>query len=222
MRNLLVALLLAGGLLAIPSSAAAGPTLADHTILLVGDSITASIAVGPGDKLDVRLGYRLCGIYCGQPGYPTIVNRGVSGTRLLGGVNPLHDTFPALIAPLHAGDMVEILIGANDLPNYEGDAAWTGAYNDIVHEALAAGLIVWAAQITPLGSSRWSWELLRQRLNGWLLSYYGPPMVITYPDVLHAAGSGWLDPAYDCGDGLHPNAFGYLRMADLLAAKVLA
>ena len=229
MKRALAALLLLAGLLLIPSSAGASIPLADHTILLVGDSITAGTLIAPGDRLDVRLGQHLCGVYCGRPGYVTVVNRGVSGIQLVGGTpgTNLVDTFPTLISGLHAGDMVVIGIGMNDLKAYSGDAAWTSAYDTIVHEAIDAGLIVWAAEITPLSPAHWPWETLRQHLNAWLASYYGPPMVLDYPSALHCttgscAGQTWIDPQYDSGDGIHPSGWGMLRMADTIAVKALS
>ena len=48
---------------------------------------------------------------------------------------------------------------------------------------------------------------------------------VRFEDVysLLASPSGWdLDPAYDPGDGLHPNKQGYKRMADSLFAPLRA
>jgi lysophospholipase L1-like esterase len=195
----------------------------DKTVMLAGDSTVAGGVLAPGDRLDVRLGCRLAGPNAGHAGFPTVLNKGVGG-QFLCGAGGLAATWPTLIAPLHPGDVVSVLIGMNDLYTYAGDSVWTTAYVDIVTQAQATGLTVYVGQITPVGSQHWNVELLRQHLNQWLLDHFGSTMVLRYPDVLHNAASGqsWLDPHYDSGDGTHPNAWGTLYMADMIAGRLLA
>lgn len=199
--------------------------MTDKTVLLAGDSITAGGVLAASDRLDVRLGYRLAGPNAGKPGSPTVVNKGLGGQALLGGalVPNLADTFPGLIALLEPGDTVVIGIGMNDLYTYAGDGPWTTAYVGMVAAAQALQLTVLLGQITPVGSQHWNVELLRQKLNQWLLDHFGSGMVLRYPDVLHNAASGqtWLDPHFDSGDGVHPNGWGTLYMADMLATRIL-
>lgn len=234
MRNVLALIMLAVVSVASPSPTPVGPTptytaptppvvLPPQTIMYVGDSITAGGLVAPADRIDQRLRQALYGIV---PPTATIVNAGVGGQALLGGttVPNLADTFPGLIAPLQAGDIVIVQIGTNDLFTYAGDTAWTTAYVNMVQAAWDKGLHVLICQITPISSTHWPQELLRQHLNQWLSDHFGNTFLARYPDVLHnqSTGQTWIDPLYGLPDGIHVNPYAYYRMADMDVAQLVA
>ncbi|WP_254185352.1 hypothetical protein [Nocardioides panacis] len=59
----------------------------------------------------------------------------------------------------------------------------------------------------------------RLRVNDWIRSEW-PTTHIDFARRLEGADHT-LDPQYDSGDGIHPNAFGAMRMADATAGKGL-
>jgi lysophospholipase L1-like esterase len=207
---------------AAATPAAAHPTQTDppptQTIILAGDSITAGWLLQPADRLDTRLSYRLCGRVCTTM---TITNKGIGGQRLVGatpGTN-LVDTLPPVIATMRPGDILAIDIGMNDLFAYPGDFAWTTAYVSLTDQALARGVHIIPCQITPVTSDHWNIELLRQRLNQWLTDRYGT-WTVRYPDRLNTGGT-WLNPQMAEPDGIHPNEYGTMRMADMLTDHLI-
>lgn len=197
-----------------------------RTIVLAGDSITAGGLVDPTQRLDVRLGQRLAGLYANTPGFVQVINRGVGGQALLNGttVPNLVDTWAADLALLHSGDTIYVQIGTNDLFSYAGDAAWTTAFVSIVNQAWALGIHVIIGQITPISSDHWAVELLRQRLNQWLTDHFGDGMISRSCDVLHnqTTGQTWGDPFIQWSDGIHLKAAAYPLMADLIAQRLIA
>lgn len=198
-----------------------------HHVILVGDSITASYTAGAGDKLQDRTGLHLLGAAYGTPGASVVfVNDGVGGQTLIergNGIAPLTATFAADIAPYGPGDVVVVGIGMNDIFSYGGDAAWTSAYWSLFNQAHDKGMEFLAAQITPVSEDHWQVQTLRASLNTWL-GVFGDQLVVHYPIVLqNGVGCGcWMQPQYGWNDGIHVNAFGYMRMGDLLATQLIA
>lgn len=232
MKRLIAAVVTGVALLAGPAPTPGAPVLHRHTvatsaerkIVLLGDSITAGGAIAPTDRLDVRLGYRLCGPWCGQPGYPTIINDGVGGQQLLHQPTALSVTFPGILATLSPGDIVVFAIGMNDLFDYQGDAAWVAAYSSMTNAATAAGVHFLVGQITPFTSAYAAHQPLRAQLNQWFLDLYGS-LVLPYNDTLRrydAGNTSWINPVFVNADGIHPDAWGTLYMADVLASKITA
>jgi lysophospholipase L1-like esterase len=193
-----------------------------HRLVMAGDSITKGGLVDAGDRLDVRLGYRLFGSLRPEQYGWTIYNQGVGGQQLLDQPTDLLNSWPALIEPMSAGDIIFVRIGTNDLFDYQGDAAWTAAYDSIVTQAQAKGIHVLIGEIIPLGASFSAHEDLRAQLNLWIQQHFGDSIVVHDSAVLHAPSSVALDPVYSLPDGIHPNAYGYMRMADTAAIKLLS
>lgn len=225
-RRLAAALLaLAGVLVTVAPSGWAAPAVTAHRaavadpaaplVVLAGDSIIAGSLVAPWDRLDVRMGYRLCGPSCGKPGWPTLVNKGVAGQKLVGGttIPDLASTWGGIINASPRPDIILVGIGMNDLSAYPGDAVWTNAYISLVVRAQALGIRVLIGQITPVTSAHANIEPLRRSLNGWLAGYFGSSFVVPYQGDI-GMSNGYLDPAYATPDGIHPNGWGTGRMAD--------
>lgn len=205
-----------------PLRRAAGTPVDRSQIYIVGDSTMATGLVAGSDRMGVRLGYRLCGEACGQPGQPTIHNVAQGGQLLDGGtaVISLTAQWPSILAATPKPTLIIIGIGMNDLWANESDASFTSAYTSIVSSARAAGIAVLVCEIPPIGSTHWPVELLRQHWNQWLDDWYGASVVVPLGQLLRSASASWLDSAYDYGDGVHENAYGVLRMTDGEAAKV--
>lgn len=223
MKRLAVLLVLLAAVL-VPGSARATSPVTQRLVFL-GDSITAGSLVAAPDRLPAELAYRFCGPCAGAG--PSFENDGIGGQQLVGGSNPLAATAVPIIATLHAGDIVIVDIGMNDLFSYPGDVAWTSAYVSLVAAIVATGAHALVGQITPVASAQWPRELLRQQLNQWLTDHFGADIVARYPDVLHCqlagqscSGQTWMDPMYGWPDGIHVDAGGYAVMADLLVTRL--
>jgi lysophospholipase L1-like esterase len=97
--------------------------------------------------------------------------------------------------------------------------ALTGAYAQIAARARARGLRVHGATITPFGASDYYHatpliEGLRTRVNAWIRTPGHFDSVIDLDRVIaDPARPDRLAPAFDTGDGLHPNPASFARMA---------
>lgn len=97
----------------------------------------------------------------------------------------------------------------------------------IADRAHAHGMKVYIATIPPYGANTYyhpdaANEADRAALNGWIRTQKRFEGVIDFDTVMRdPSHANLLNPAYDTGDGLHPNAAGY-KVMGTAAAKVLA
>ena len=219
MRHALTTLALLAAAVFVPSTAPATTAeAADPVIVVVGDSIVASgLLWDPGrDGFVPRLSARVCGNRCGTVGNATVVNA-TRGGWLLTGPGGLAEAWPAILAATPAPTTVVVAVGINDVMAGVSDASFTAAYRYLVFSALDAGVRVIPALMAPINRRLALYpyaEPRRAALNGWLSAYWGSGAVANFSDMIRVPWGPQLDYVYDYGDGLHPNPYGTMRLAD--------
>jgi lysophospholipase L1-like esterase len=207
-------------------------------IVALGDSITdASKSTANAnrrwtDLLAVRL--QSAGLALG------VVNRGISGNRLLRepGEHPVFG--PALLARFDRDTLgtagtryVLVLIGINDighpgtgaipLAQMPSAADLIAGYRQLIVRAHAAGLKIVGATLTPFEGTTFAGfysadkARLRDAVNAWIRNSGEFDSVIDFDAALRdPAAPSKLLPKYDSGDHLHPNDAGMQAMADAI------
>jgi lysophospholipase L1-like esterase len=171
-----------------------------------------------------------------------VVNAGISGNRMLhhgtwvrfgeGGLSRFDRD--VLMQPNVSA--VVILLGINDLghaggpetPEYVSVRQVTDALSQMAARAHDRGLRVYAATLTPFRGTVFDGyysdekEERRQTINAWIRQAAVFDGVFDFDKALEdPAKPGWLLPAYDLGDHLHPNAAGAAVMAASVPLDVL-
>ncbi len=158
-----------------------------------------------------------------------VVNRGISGNRLLGNSpNTLagrsaQERFDRDVLATAGVRYLVVLIGINDIGNSSPTSPVTAedliaAYRQLIQRAHAKGISVIGATLTPFeGAAYYSpeKEVVRQAVNNWIRNNDEFDAVIDFDRVTRdpARPSRFL-PAYDSGDHLHPNDLGYQAMGN--------
>jgi lysophospholipase L1-like esterase len=209
-------------------------------IAVLGDSITAGFASTPNadrawpDLLAVRL-------RAGHAHPPlAVLNAGISGNNLSRsspcfGQSGLQRLGRDVLSQPGVRDVI-VALGVNDitqpreprsgaayvcLPHEPISAAGMIAdYRAAIRRIHARGLRAIGATITPLGRYTY-WtpaiEAERRRINRWIRTSGAFDGVIDFDRALRdPAHPTWMKPAYDSGDGLHPNDAGHAAMADAI------
>ncbi|MFH9614169.1 SGNH/GDSL hydrolase family protein [Streptomyces pratensis] len=187
-------------------------------VAVLGDSVTEG--VGTPDDADLRWPDQLARRLPGA----AVANLGVSGNRLL-----LDDArfgpggqarFDRDVLSLPGLRTVLVQLGVNDLqqPPAQTDSSLVLAgYRQLVLRAGNAGLRTVGATITPFeGWTRWTPELdeVRQRINRAVRTGHLFDAVADFDAALRdPARPSRLRPAFDSGDGLHPNPSGHAALA---------
>ncbi|MFJ2091202.1 SGNH/GDSL hydrolase family protein [Streptomyces sp. NPDC087901] len=187
-------------------------------IAVLGDSIAEG--VGTPDDADLRWPDQLARRLPGA----AVADLGISGNRVL-----LDDArfgpggqarFDRDVLSLPGLRTVLVHLGVNDLqqpPSQTDPALVLAGYRQLVLRARDAGLRVVGATITPFGGwTRWTPELetVRQRINAAVRTGRLFDAVADFDGALRDPDHPErMLPAFDSGDGLHPNPSGHAALA---------
>ncbi|MFF2008405.1 SGNH/GDSL hydrolase family protein [Streptomyces sp. NPDC058195] len=187
-------------------------------VAVLGDSITEG--VGTPDDADLRWPDQLAARLPGS----AVANLGISGNRLL-----LDDArfgpggqarFDRDVLSLPGLRTVLVHLGVNDLQQPLGQtdpALVLAGYRQLVLRARNAGLRAVGATIAPFGGwTRWTpaLEAVRQHVNAAVRTGRVFDAVADFDAALRdPEHPALLRPAYDSGDGLHPNPSGHAALA---------
>ncbi|MFC0253965.1 SGNH/GDSL hydrolase family protein [Massilia consociata] len=164
-----------------------------------------------------------------------VVNRGISGNRLLGNSpNPLAgrsalERFDRDVLSTAGVRYLVVLIGINDIGNSSPANPVTAedliaGYRQLIARAHAKGISVIGGTLTPFeGAAYYSpeKEVVRQAVNNWIRNNDEFDAVIDFDRATRDPSRPTrLLPAYDSGDHLHPNDLGYQAMGNAVPLAV--
>jgi lysophospholipase L1-like esterase len=210
-------------------------TKAAGTVVTFGDSITdgyntptGAYATWPDD-----LARRLAGTH------PLgVVNAGLGGNRVLTDVPNIWQGISAIKRFNHDAlsqpgvrDVI-LLEGINDIGNNAGPSGapltlqdLIDGYRNLIGQAHAAGVrIIGATMLPDFGNNYYSAaaDQLRQAANDWIRSSGAFDGVVDFDKVMRdPANPIALNPSYNSGDHLHPNAAGMQAMANAVDLQLL-
>jgi hypothetical protein len=114
----------------------------------------------------------------------------------------------------HQPDTASLLIGDNDMRFGYPASQWQGYYSNLVAQLLANGVKVKHCLPTPQ-------NLDLTPLRNWILATYPASDIIdTWTPLLNPGGGTTLNPAYDSGDGFHPNNAGHLMIGQIILSNL--
>jgi lysophospholipase L1-like esterase len=165
-------------------------------------------------------------------GEPGVVNRGISGNRLLSNPPPgssagraALERFDRDVLATAGVRYMTVMLGINDIGHSSDDSPLPGGANDLIagYRQLIArahehGIAVYGATLTPFEGAKYfspEKEQMREALNDWIRNSGELDGVIDFDKVTRdpARPLRFL-PAYDSGDHLHPNDAGYQAMGN--------
>jgi len=210
------------------------------TVVTLGDSITDG--VGSPVNGNARWPNDLARRLAGRGGDTlAVADAGIGGNRVLNsssccGVDSVARFARDVLGQSGVRDVI-LLEGINDigfsrshnpdnLPHTDVSALQiVEGYEQIIAMAHAAGLRIFGATLTPFKGARyWSpaGEAKREAVNRWIRDSGAFDGVIDFARAVADPGHPErLNPAYDSGDHLHPNAAGYRAMANAIDLSLL-
>ena len=204
----------------------AGPAAA---IVAFGDSITdgTCTTLDAHDRWEDIVGQRLA---LQTPVKLAVVNEGIGGNTVINaaGYQPPVNSAPGVErldrdVLSHPGvSHVVLFEGTNDIRRGATADQVIGGMKDIIARVKAKGIKIIGATIIPrhsvvpgIADTGWNDEKtkIRNQVNAWIRKDAGFDAVLDFDRVVRsAANPDLLEPAYNCGDGVHPSPIGYFLM----------
>jgi lysophospholipase L1-like esterase len=207
---------------------------ATGAVVAFGDSITDGTCATVDaydrwtDLLAVRLALDAAGR--GRAGaHKAVVNEGIGGNTITReALQPPPDSPPGLerierdVFSHHGVTHVIVFMGTNDLRREAAAARVMAGMEELVRRVKARGLKAIGATIIPRhnrppaeNNTGWTDAKTRARneVNRWIRTKAPFDAVLDFDGVVRDPGNAdLLDPAFNCGDGIHPSPRGYYEM----------
>jgi lysophospholipase L1-like esterase len=202
------------------------PSSPASTIVAFGDSITDGTCstLDAHDRWEDILAERLA---LQNPVRLGVVNEGIGGNTVTD--KPTPPNSPPGMERLerdvlsHPGvSSVVVFMGTNDIRRGASADQVIAGLKDIITRVKAKRIRILGATIIPrhsvvpgVSDTGWSDEktAIRKRVNDWIRKDAGFDAVLDFDRVVRSAENpDLLNPAYNCGDGIHPSLIGYFQM----------
>jgi lysophospholipase L1-like esterase len=200
---------------------------AASSLVVLGDSITDGTRSSANQNLRWTddLARRLTSTFGDRVG---VVNAGIAGNCVIGAcLGPsMTDRFQRDVLSISGVKYLIILAGINDLVNTPGITAamLAKAYNNLISQAHAQGILVYGATLTPFGGSKFftqAREQLRQQVNTFIRAGGAFDAVIDFDKVIaNPVNLAYIQPQFNA-DNVHPNDAGYQAMANAIDVTLL-
>lgn len=194
------------------------------TVVALGDSITDGFrsTVGGNNRWPDFLARRLLTKPASQQ--YGVVNEGISGNKILtdgAGVSALNRFDRDVLAQPNAKTII-FLEGINDLSGGATADQVIAGDRQLIARAHAANRCIIGATLTPFGTSSANEQAEVITVNNFIRSSGEFDSVVDFNKaVADPADPNRMLPAFDSGDGLHPNDAGYQAMANAINLKAL-
>lgn len=216
-RVLVAALVGALAVSPVAGSARAEAPASSPRVTILGDSVSLGWVIPERYSWPYRMADRVSGqdhswLTIRSVGGRCLVAAGCAGTTV-------ESEWPAAIA--ESPTTIILAAGENDLGKVSA-ATIKATIATLVSSARAAGIKVFVATIPPQEDSRWptwwGWGPDMVDVNNWIIQTYGPEgFVFDWYTVLVNPANGWMETRYKSGDGVHPNKYAHIDMADSIA-----
>jgi lysophospholipase L1-like esterase len=204
---------------------------ADGTVVAFGDSITDGVGstVGADGRWPNDLARRLDALDA-----PTlsVADEGIGGNRVLASARccgaSAEKRFTRDVLDQPGVRDIIVLEGINDIGFNLGRisaAKIIAGYQRLIAQAHARSLRIFGATLLPFQGAGYytaAGEATREAVNRWIRTSGAFDGLVDFDAVMRdPADPLRLNPAYDCGDHLHPNDAGYQAMADAINLNML-
>ena len=195
------------------------------TVVALGDSITDGFrsTVGANNRWPDFLARRLLAKPASQQ--YGVLNEGISGNKILkdgAGVSALNRFDRDVLAQPNAKTII-YLEGINDLSGGATADQVIAGDRQLIARAHAANRCIIGATLTPFGTSSANEQAEVITVNNFIRSSGEFDSVVDFNKaVADPSDPNRMLPAFDSGDGLHPNDAGYQAMANAINLKALS